>query len=171
MGIQDSFGNPMPVGDTIHTGDIIYLYPLGNNDTYNPMTGNVVFTSIGGDVFTLEVSQGAHPVIPAVPVNADVVCIMLDPNGLTIGFFTKSATAYVGIFDVYLVFVPNYPGKISGEVYTIYWEALINGVYKGSKGSITNVTEDQLNNKTVTLGIAPLLSDVSVIIYLSSEPF
>ena len=171
MGIQDSFGNPMPVGDTIHTGDIIYLYPLGNNDTYNPMTGNVVFTSIGGDVFTLEVSQGAHPVIPAVPVNADVVGRIPDSNDFTIGFFTKSATAYVGIFDVYLVFVPNYPGKISGEVYTIYWEALINGVYKGSKGSITNVTEDQLNNKTVTLGIAPLLSDVSVIIYLSSEPF
>lgn len=171
MGVADVFGTPIPVGDVIHTGDTIKLYPLVNNDTYNPLTGDVVFTGIGGSTFTLEVSQDAHPAAPAVPVNADVFCVMPDANGLTIGFLTKSANAYVGIFNVNIVFTPNYPGKISGDSYTIYWEALINGVYKGSKGSITNVIEDQSNSKTVILTIAPLPSDVSVMIYLSSEPF
>jgi hypothetical protein len=169
MQIIDSVGVVLSALDWIADGDTIRLYPIVNNDTYNPLIGAVVVNNIAGSSFSLAVTQDEHPVIPSVPVSCDLWVSFPDPNGMTIDFLTKSASGYVGILEVNLTFTPTYPGKATGEAFTMYWRALVNGVYSGSSGSFS-ANNLQENTPDVNLASAPNTGD-TVIIYLRSEEF
>ena len=156
--------------DPIPTGSTVSMYPTVNNDTYSDLTGTVVFKNIVGTAFNLTVTHNGRTGIPPTPVSCDIFVPLGDANNLSIDFFTKIATAYKGLSEVNLTFIPNYPGKVSGESFTIYWYAKIDGVYDGSNGSFT-AQNLQYNFPDVNL-VGPVpISATSVIIYLSSESF
>jgi hypothetical protein len=156
--------------DPIMTGGTVSMYPTVNNDTYSNLVGTVVFKNVVGTAFNLTVTQNGRTGVPPTPVSCDLFVQLGDANGLSIDFFTKIVTGYVGLTEVNLTFIPNYPGKATGESYTLYWYAKIDGVYDGSTGSFT-AQNLQYNFPDVNL-IAPVpVSATSVIIYLSSESF
>jgi hypothetical protein len=72
MTVLDSSGNTMVANDPIPTGDTVSMYPIVSNDTYNPLTGTVVFKNIVGTAFNLTVIHNERPGVPAVPVNCDL---------------------------------------------------------------------------------------------------
>jgi hypothetical protein len=177
MQVIDSLGNNLVALDNIADGETIRMYPIVNNDTYNPLTGTVVVNNIAGSSFSLTVTQNEHPFIPAVPIYCELRGRFPDPNGMTIllldpityTFVTRTATAYVGHLIIRLTFTPSYPGKTTGEGFTIYWRELVNGIWKGSAGSFT-ANNLQENIEDITLITAPNAGE-TLAVYLSSEEF
>jgi hypothetical protein len=73
----------------------------------------------------------------------------------------------VGVAEVNLTFIPYYPGKATGESYTLYWYAKFNGTYDGSNGSFT-AQNGQYNFQDINLLTLPDANDV-LAIYLTTE--
>jgi len=169
MQVIDSLGNNLVALDNIANGETIRMYPIVNNDTYNPLTGSVIMQNIAGSIFSLDVLQDEHPVIPSVPIYCSLLVGFSDPNGLTIDYLTKSASAYVGYLEIALTFTPTYPGKAAGEVFTIYWRELVNGVWKGSAGSFS-ANNLQENMVIINLISVPNAGE-TIAVYLRSEEF
>lgn len=168
MTVLDSSGNTMSANDPITTGDFVSMYPTVSNDSYNDLTGTVVFKNIVGTAFNLAVTHNKRVGVPATPIYCSLSAKLLDENNLSIDIFTKIATAFVGVAEVNLTFIPTYPGKAVGESYTLYWYAKFNGTYDGSNGSFTAQNE-QYNFQDINLLTLPVLTD-TLAIYLTTEP-
>ena len=153
--------------DPITTGGIVSMYPTVSNDSYNDLTGTVVFKNIVGTAFNLFVTHNKRVGVPATPLYCSLGAKLFDENNLSIDIFTKSATAFVGVAEVNLTFIPYYPGKATGESYTLYWYAKFNGTYDGSNGSFT-AQNGQYNFQDINLLTLPDANDV-LAIYLTTE--
>ena len=153
--------------DPITTGGTVSMYPTVSNDSYNDLTGTVVFKNIVGTAFNLIVTHNKRVGDPATPLYCSLGAKLFDENNLSIDIFTKSAKAFVGVAEVNLTFIPYYPGKATGESYTLYWYAKFNGTYDGSNGSFT-AQNGQYNFQDINLLTLPDANDV-LAIYLTTE--
>jgi hypothetical protein len=167
--ISDALGNLILVGDPLFDADDIYLCPLVDNNSYVDLIGMVILNNIDGIIYNLPVQHDQHPFIPVTPVSGDIFVNFPDPYDLTIDYATKSCSPYVGTTKVNIVFTPTHPGVAPGGLFTVYWKALVNGVFNGSSGFFS-ATNQSPNSFDVYLISPPISGDV-IVIYLSTEPF
>jgi len=158
-------GLPLVADMTIAHGETISAYPEYSITGSNPaLYGYIVLTNEYGDVAHIIVAQAAPIVIPPTPITPTMDIDPLDGSGMTLTP-GSSLSAVSSSDDVSYSFAPNHPGYSSGEEFTLFWRATVNGLDYGS-GNF-QAYDEVANNGTLILS-SDLAAGDTVIIYISA---
>ncbi len=151
--------NPLSVGDHVHNGDTVYLYPIAENTSGDVLSGYFILQDYYSNEASLSVQH-----MPA--IDAPTISVALfpgDDSGLTIA--GASGSVSVGSPNINITFTPNHPSYTYNQTYTLVWIILNHSVYAGS-GNMT-VNDEVSNVKTITMEDNVAYGD-DIIVYIST---
>jgi len=155
-------GLSLVAGMTIANGETISAYPTYSN-TGAALSGYIVLTNAYGDITRIIVTQSAPAVIPPTPITPTMEIDPLDGSGMAL--VGSSLSSVSGTKDVSYSFVPNHPGYSSGEEFTLFWRATVNGL---NYGNGTFPAYDEVANNGIMILTSNLAAGDTVIIYISA---
>ena len=156
-------GLSLSAGMTIQNQETISAYPVDNNLGAG-RSGFIVLTTDQGDIEYITVTQSPIIVVPPTPITP-VMSIDPDDSSAMV-LIGSSAGAMSSSADVNYSFVADHPGYASGNPFTMFWRALVNGIAAGN-GSFT-ANDEVSNTGILTLNNVLAAGDV-VQIYLSAQ--
>ena len=128
MTLLDSDGNDLKGGHYIINQEYIQLYPTNTNGS-SQLTGTITFLNEFGDTGSINVTHYAAPVVvpPSLQISGSDTTGLSFMTGMARQGTVVPSTNIINFFGTF-----ESTSQAPDAYFTVYWRAVVNGIYKGS---------------------------------------